>query len=376
MPVVITPVYPVYGETVTLAVDNLTGNMAGYYVNASPERSVQQAGFLNRRLDGGDRIDTPTDDEPYDPGADITKLQEMLDSDALTDSFVPDASGEYEFTAYELRKVRGIPSYPGDPAGEIVQDLVIAQSNSVWVGEYMDLPLVTADGDGADLRLQVNDATVRAATLVNHRTNSAAVASAQTAVTNALAACIGIPAGTIGADLLAAVNDLRAKAVLHFAEGPNVHVAADATNVINRSGATDEQGAITLLNEVRENYVAHALDSPAVGSPGAWHYNTTDDLENLPLAAAATSIADATVLCADLRLRGYARHRLTVNPGTPPICHDALSGAPTALAVAATDLDNVVVAFFDALISTGNSAQDNENQGEVTLRSTFGFSRV
>ena len=367
MAIVISPLYPVAGETVTLSLDNDTGNETGYYIDNSPARSDIEAGFLSTRISSGSRVGDDEDDTSGLTEFDSTKFQEMIDAGVLSSTFVPDAAGEYEFVAHEVRKVTGIPSYPGDPSGAIVQEVILTQSTSIYVGEYVDLPIVTAAGDGADLRLQINNSTVRAATLENHRSDRSVVAAKQAAVLAALNACVGITAAAIGTDLATGANDLLTEYELHRAIGGAgiVHVLADATNVATISAATSPEGALLLLNHLRTIVVSHTQTSTAAGG-GAWH--TVDDLINTPLAAAAVDVSTATVLSADLRERVYERHRVQI---AAPATH-LTADAGSALA-APSVMDNVITAFLDALVLDGNTAQDNENQGEVDLRAKYGF---
>jgi hypothetical protein len=372
MAIVISPLYPVAGDTVTLSLDNETGTEHGFYLSSSPTQSEIDDGFLSMRMSSGLRIDSGDDDESGLLEFDATRLQSMIDAGVLSAEFTPDASGEYTFVAYETRKVHGVPAYPGDPNGEVVQQLITTQSTTIYVGEYVDLPLVTKTGDGATLRLQVNNDTVRAATLVNHRTTNAEVAAQQTTVTAALTACAGVTVAAVGADLVTAVNDLKTQYEAHAAEGPaSIHLVVDTWNTLSTSTATDQQGAILLLNDLRDTLLHHLLDSTQSGH--LWHYGPADDLENHPLAAQASTLQEATVLCADLRLRSYDRHR--VADGTPPpTVHTPEDTTNTVMA--ATKLDDVIVAFFDALVSNSNTAQDGENQGEVDLRAFYGFTRI
>jgi hypothetical protein len=369
MAITITPAYPVVGDELVLTVSNPRGNEYVFFVSTLPTVSEVLAGMLFDSF-GNDRPDEGL--TQY-----TTKLQTVIDNDGISTRFSPDASGSYTFIAYETRHVQGIPAYPGDPRGAIVQNLVLTQTNAIYVGELMDLHLLTADGDGATLRLQVNNDTVRAASLVDPRSEAAAVAVKQTTVVAALAACVAVTVSNVGTDLIAAVNDLRAKYEAHrvlVGAPPVVHILADSDNVVRYSAASDTDGAILLLNDVRDKLARHLLDSTSSGH--AWHTGTLDDLQNLPLAPSATDRATAAVLCADLRWRAYNRHRLA-NATTPtdPRVHIGADTTNT-LATAVTVMDTVIVTFFDALISLANAAQDGENQGEVGLRAEHGFTRA
>ena len=372
MAIVISPLYPVAGDTVTLSLNNDTGNETGYYIDNSPARSDIEAGFLSTRISSGLRVGDDEDDTSGLTEFDNTKFQEMIDAGVLGSTFVPDAAGEYEFVAHELRKVPGIPSYPGDPSGAIVQKFILTQSTSIYVGEYMDLPIITTEGDGAELRFQVNNATVRSAELVNHRSDGAVVAAKQAAVVAALAACVDVAVASVGTDLVTATNDLMTQYEAHCLEGPaNIHQVEDTWNTLSQGVSTDGSGAIILLNDLRETIRHHLLDSTQSGH--LWHYGPADDLENHPLVGPATTVREATVLCADLRLRSYDRHR--VADGTPPPTVHTPEDAVNDV-MASTKLDDVIVAFLDALVLDGNTAQDNENQGEVDLRAKYGFTRL
>lgn len=367
MAITILPLYPVVGDEVVLTVDNPTGNEYVFFVSTKPTVSEVLAGML---------FDSFAGDRPEDGLTQYTtKLQTVIDNDGVSTRFFPDASGVYTFIAYETRKILGVPAYPGDPRGAIVQDLVVTQSTAIYVGELMDVELLTADNDGATLRLQVNNDTIRGAWLFNPRSEKATVAAKQTAVTAALTACAGVVVGTVGTDLVTAVNDLRVQYEAHrvraAAAPPNVHILADSTNVVTLSAATDENGAVMLLNDICDKFVRHARDSTNSGH--AWHANTLDDLKNHPLAPKAVDRATATVLCADLRWRAYNNHRLAT-AASPPNVHTA-ADTVDALTVAASKIDDVIVAFFGALISLANVPRDGENTGEIGLRSEYGFTR-
>lgn len=370
MAITITPQYPVAGEALTISVDNPTGNEIVFFVSTMPTVSEVLAGMI---------FDGYGNDRPGDGLTQrTTKLQTVIDNDGVSASFTPDVSGVYTLIAYETRKIQGIPAFPGDPNGAIVQELSTTQTNAIYVGELVDLPLLTAGGDGATLRFQVNNATIRGASLVDHRSTAASVAAAQTAVTAALTACVGVAVASVGTDLVTAVNDLRVQYEAHRVRvagaPPNVHIAADTTNVTTRSAATDQIGAMTLLDDIYAKLIAHMQNSSSSGA--AWHAGSLDDLENMPLAPQCYNLATATVLCADLRFRAYNEHR-RASIGPPlitPAVHTA-EDTVNVLTVAASKLDDVIVAFFNALAAATATAKYGENQGEIDLLTKHGFAR-
>ena len=353
MAIVPTPTYPISGDTVSLAIDVPVGNTTVLELTVVPDDSTI----------------APTVQERVQTGR---KIQDAVDDESASEAFTPDQPGAYTWRAYEYASSPGSPAFPGDPAGEATDVLVANQSTTIYVGALMDLPLVTVEGDGADLRLQVNDGTVRAASLQNFRTNNAQSAAEQTAVVAALAALVGTSVSTIGANLETAIIALHGAYTAHIADAATVHIAADGVNTLSLSEPSDHDGAILVLNEISLKYRAHATGS---SSGAGWHRESLDDLENLPVAAEATDKASATVLYADLAYRGYARHLDAADtPAMDPEVHD--NADTTNTIAAATLLDAVIRDFFDALVGITQTAQRGENSGDIQATILYGFVRA
>ena len=239
----------------------------------------------------------------------------------------------------------------------------------------MDLPVNTEAADGAVLRLQVNDNTVATADLVDPLNEKSRVAALQPAVVVAIDALVGSSIAALGPDLVVSVNELRTAYEGHRVEkvilGPGVHMIEDAVNTVSLSLVTSQQGAIELLNDIRAQLTAHMRTSSNSSSP--WHFNLADDLDNLPLAAQANSLATATVLASDLRFRVHERHRVQDDDttGGPPVHdeEDTVNVIPTS----ATPLELAIVEFLDALAAVDPVAPPNESEGAQDAAHRYGF---
>lgn len=125
---------------------------------------------------------------------------------------------------------------------------------------------------------------------------------------------------TYTADLVALVNELKSDYNTHRTSTV-FHVAADSTNVVASSNATDLATAITLVNEIKVDFNAHLTQSGV---------HQSDDLVDAVTVADATTLQTAVTLAHALK-DAYNAH--LVNLGT----HGHDDSANPTTAAAATD---------------------------------------
>lgn len=357
MALVIAPAYPLPGELVTISDSSTIGDVQVIELTSAPSASTMELGFLLRG----------TDQRPTTPLA-------IADNDWQTDAVAFDEPGEYGVTVYDLRQWSGAPSFAGDPGGELYHELIATYSSTLNVAAEVTLPLLTAGGVGATLQLAICNETVRAASLIDATTEAARVATLDSSVTAALTSLVGDAVSSMGTDLQTGVNDLRAKYEAHriLTGGPvfGVHVVADNTNAARTGDADSQEGAIALLNILRSLIISHLRNSSAQSLGTRWHQLNEDDLKNLPLTGSATTLAAATVLSADLRERCYERHRIQkANPASH------INDDTTNVLAAPSDLDALIVAYFDALAVVNPAAVAGEPEGAVDAEHMYGFVR-
>ncbi|MBU1028533.1 MAG: hypothetical protein KKF48_05805 [Nanoarchaeota archaeon] len=356
MALVVTPLYPLEGEEVTLSLTATTGNVVVYQITAVPSASAVATGLVLTDVPSSE--ETPTD------------ATDAIERGYNTDTFTPDVAGEYSITAYDMLEMLGSPSYPGDPSGDHVYLLQATQTGTVYVGVAMDLPILTGDGRGGTLQLNVVDETIRAADIVNTTDEWARVAVLGAGVQANLAALVGVAVNTIGNDLPTAVNNLLTNYEAHriLTAGP-VHVGRDDTNVVLRTVAHSVEGAVVLLNALYDAIVGHM--ELGTMSPIDWHAVGEDDYANLPVAARAATLASATVLCADLRERCYESHRIQCVASVAPHCH-GIADVVNVL-TAPTALDNIITIYLDELATDAPVAIAGESEGAADARQRYGF---
>lgn len=349
MSLVVTPTYPVAGESCTLSLTSATGTERVYQLTSKPSASALELGFLTTTLDGA----TPAP----------TSSRQVLDLECQTDAFGPDVAGEYGITAYDFRHVVGTPSYPGDPAGDVRHELVATQTGTVNVGDYTDLPIRTTWGGGATLRLTVCDDTVVAAELIDPLDEHSRVAALESGVVAALAALVGVAVASVGTELIAGTNDLRAKYEAHRVVAPAVHSAADNVHPVGQDAAYSQVGAFALLNALRRAYLGHATED----SGHAWHL--VEDHSSLPVAPESFDLASAWLLMADLRERCFEVHRTLTAPAIPA----SHVGADAANALtAALPLDTAVALYLSELAKAAPTAAPGESDGILLLSAMVG----
>jgi len=345
-----TPTYPTVGESTTFSESSQVGEVLIVELLTAPDASTQTLGYQL----------IATDETP-------STIFEIAAGDYQATAFTFDASGEYTMKLYDLRRWDGSPQFDGDSGGDEYFELLAVYDRTALISSKIELNLYSAGGEGVTLQLTVNHNTIRASELLNPTTEKAKVAALESTVLTPLAALVTSSVTGMNPGLMDAIADLHAKYESHRVEvgGGPVHLAADATNVLRLTPADSLEGAIINLNEIREELLEHMKDGSAATVP--WH--TEDDLKNLPIAAQATSLGEATVLLSDLRLRGYARHQVqTANP----TAHGAAGGF--ALATAAGLLDDLIVAYFDAIV-VEDTKVNGEPEGAIDALHQFGFTK-
>jgi hypothetical protein len=350
MAVSTTPTNPVVDESVVITESALIGETSVIEITSRPSLSTKELTYLTLDVE-----EVPND------------IFEIVEAGIQTDTTTFDEAGEYGVTIYDIRVYDGAPSFPDDQSQKWYQ-LIASYTGTVYVSALMILPMLSELGDGATLQLAINNNTVRAATIVDATTEAARVAALQATVTAPLAALVGVTVASIGDTLQANVNDLRGNYEAHrVLVAGAVHAAADTTNVSTYTDSTSVEGAILVLNDIRDKLLKHMQDSSTAAVP--WH--TNDDLKNLPIAAAASDLGTATVLSADLRERAYELHRLQI---AAPIVHGAADGGNALKAPGL--VDNTIVAYFDALVVENPAVVAGEPDGAIDAEHRFGMQRT
>lgn len=339
MTITFSPTSPVADEVVTLASSAAGGSTTRWRLTTAPASSALATGFLQ--------------------APDGTYLS----------TFTPDVAGEYGFTAYGYYRFNGRPRYAGDPAGESRDQLAGSESGTVHVCALADLPVRTATGEGATLRLTVRNETVVAAEFVEPTSEAARIATLTTAVVAALAALVDVETDELGTDPQSGANDLRGNYEAHRVHAG--HYSDDTISVVGAVDAASNAAAIVLINELHDRITAH--QKQARSSDGKHIHSQVlldvvyarDDTAYLPVTGKAATLAGAYVLLCDIRIRVYERHRTLLNTHSTA---DSTNTLTTAL-----PLDTVVAAYLDALVDPEPNAAAGEVEGAFDLSRMFGF---
>jgi hypothetical protein len=337
-----TPVYPIPDDVVTLVgTTGQVGTSVDFELTSIPDESALTLGRLRNN------------------------------SDELIATFTPDQPGEYGFTIYDYRDTGFAPArWRDDITAQRGKRLLSTSTGTVYVGEAVDLPIVTLLGHGATLRLTIVNETVRVATLVNPLTELSRVVCLDSTLTSPLAALVGVTVANLGNDLVTAVAELVAKFQAHrILITASVHSMADSVNAMLRSYSStysSQAYAIAQLNEVRERIESHARTG---SSGGGWHRN--DDTKNTFLVGPASDLASAYVLFADAGFRVYERHRVLI---ANPDAHGAADATNTL--TAASVLTLFIVAFLDAIAIVDPSPPAGESEGAADAAHRYGFKRA
>ncbi len=374
MTVSTTPTYPLAGAEVTLATSLAADTTVVWALTSAPVTSALTTGFL--KLAKGFKLGSPTDDASGQQLADAlgepTGATDVARLRLQTAFFTPDVPGPYTFTAFLVRHRPGIPAFLGDSAGDERFELVGSDAGTVHVGGVVDLPVVTAQGDGAILRLQVNNSTVSVASLVEPHNEKSRVATEQATVISGLTALVGQAINAIGPNVATAITELRTKYEAHRVSsgGGGAHGSPDGINTVPRTGADSIAGALSLAGALFDAIGAHLTSGSTVAAP--WHADAMgtphDDFKNLAITAKPSTLAELTVAQADLRYRVYERHRVLV---ASPAAH--VNADNTNALGAATLLDAAIVAYLDALAIENPTAPAREAEGVNDAEHLYGF---
>lgn len=406
MTITYTPQYPVSSETVSLAMTGAIGTAFAFELTAVPSESSLGLGLLlNEQV----------------PGATVpTSPLLAANSDLVRDNFVPDAAGEYSFIGYDMRQVVGVPSFQNDPSAVPRYELLGKQTGTVSVGTLMELPVVTTDGHGGDLQIRVVDSYIRAASIVNHRSDIGRIASLEGDVLTALDAVIDQDIDSASTDFLEALRDLRLQyngepaalpspIVGHRNYGANVHKEVDSVNALDGGVPFSLKYAVKLVNEVRVKLIGHFEDSIkyaveiAAGPPpqydSFWHFTSantstlTPDYEDnpgvdstcTPVIGSADDLPSAAVLLCDLRIRSYSRHLMLGHNASSShkwLSRDRMSlphgrdlDTLHFLTVSPSMIDDIIVSYLDSIIrmDSGFSPPVAEGAGIADMAHKYGF---
>ena len=327
------PTYPVVGDTVTLSLSGASGSTARFEVTSVPAASSTVLGLLE------------------------------------DDSFTPDVDGAYGFALYDESTTYGVADYDGSATSGTRTILVASGTATLYVGTALDLPVVTATGDGGTLRLVVHNTTVRAASFSSTTTEVGRLAALDSTVLTKLAALVDVAATSVADDLPTGATTLRTKMIAHFADATE-HVNADTINTLLRYQATSDAYTIDLVNEEYDRLRGHTQQ----GSLGA-RIHANDDGSSTMVTARALTIGAAFVTWSDIAYRVYERHRVLGSGATPAI-HATADGDTTNTMPTGAPLTQFVVAYLDALATNAPAAVTGENTGALNLAHKFGFRKA
>lgn len=337
MAIAILPLYPTVGEETTISFTTSTSaTTARYRFTVVPDESALSVAAQAYFVDG---------------------------AGAYLDTFTPDVPGAYTISADLFRKVRGFSAFDGSPSGAAREEYKETQTAIVYVGGGFDLPVVTAQGHGATLRLVVHNGTVRAATLESPTSEIGRIAALQTTVTAALTALVGIAVSTF-AQTETLVEDLRANFGDHLTDTAGHHTGTDTVNTVTRERPYSTKSARTVVNAIYENVMGHFVQGT---TGGGWHAGG-DDTKNLPIVDKAKDDAAGYVVTCELR-RCFELHRVQI---AAPASH-AGAGDPTNVLSTADELESAVRLYLKELAAQTPSAPSGEQTAALYLMHRFGF---
>lgn len=407
MTITYTPQYPVSSETVSLAMTGAVGTAFAFELTAVPSESSLGLGLL-------------LDDQV--PGAIVpTSPLIAANSDLVKSDFIPDVAGEYSFIGYDMRQVVGVPSFQNDPSAVPRYELLGKQTGTVSVGTLMELPVVTTESHGGDLQLRVVNNYIRAAAIVNPRSDIGRIAALQGEVLTALSSVVNQHIDSASTNFLEALRDLRLQYSGEPAALPvpilghrnyflgDVHKEADSVNALDGGIPFSLKYAVKLVNEVRTKLIGHFEDSIkyaveiAAGPPPEydrfWHYTSANtsttfadygsnpgvDSTCTPVIGAADDLPSAVVLLCDLRLRSYSRHLLLghavvashkwLSRDNMSLPHGRKLDTEHSLTVPPSMIDDIIVSYLDSIIrmDSGFSPPVAEGAGIADMAHKYGF---
>lgn len=330
MTVSASPTYPLPAEEVTLSFTTTTAaTTARYYLTSVPDESALTTGFL---------VDA---------------------AGAYLDTFTPDVPGAYGIRADLWWKRIGVAQYDGDPAGGTRETFKESQTATIYVGDVLDLPIVTLLGHGVTVRLGIFNATCRTAEFALPLTDASRVAALDATALASLATCVDVAVTALDDTLTTSVTELRTRFEAHRVHSSHAG-GSDTVNVMAREAPYVQRTSRETLNEIHDRLLAHM-------TTGTWH--SYDDTKNLPLCGKAGDDGSAVVLCAELRFRVYELHRAQV---ASPASHSG-GGDGTALTTA-KPLAATIRDYLTALALT--TAPTGEQSGAVVAMNLFGFRRA
>lgn len=330
MTVTFDPEYPVAGDSVALTSDVGDASVTLFSLTSKPTDSALTLGQI------------------VDPQS------------VAVQAFTPDVPGRYEGIA--VNRIELCP----DPATGVILKTLSTTAWTLHVGRALDLPMIAVNGHSATLRIEVVQSSIRAASLVNMATDIARNAALDTTVAAAVAALVGETIASVDDDLMTGANSLRTAYEAHrvLTGGlPYVHQPADNTNITVTKAARDNQSAVQLVQDLATRITFHGR--PGI-LDGSWHPNGWDTENILAVAPRCQTVAEATVLLADLKERVYERHR-----GETTIAHGTADNTnfladPKKLTVA-------IVAYLDYISAADPTAPTGQSDGIGDAIAKFGF---
>jgi hypothetical protein len=263
-----------------------------------------------------------------------------------------DCSGDFQISNFEYFNFRG------------QHRLMSKGTSTISVGEYLELPIETVGGHNSTLRVLICGTVVRRAELVRATSDIARLAALDATVIAALAALEGVAVTGIDVDFVEDVRTLARKMGEHFIYATSHPAALDTTNTLLREPAYSVPTAIAALNEAATRLQAHR---EATLSGGLWH--SADDSKNtLQVAPSATTLAQAIVLKADLRVRSFTRHLAQILTPLVHVTTDALNGMDAPLT-----LPSAIAAYLDFVASHTITAASGEAEGVADAMASWGF---
>lgn len=279
-------------------------------------------------------------------------------------AFTPDIGGVYTVNVDEYRR---LPAYVNAADQNVpARDKLIGRTVlSVEVSKPIYLK-VHALGRGATLKMlaPVTGQFFTEVEFVDFLDDVSRVAALASAVVTDVTTLEATAIASAGPALATVVAELGTKYALHI---PDVayHASADAVNVVQYNSPLSERAIVASVNDLRDKLVLHMVQG---ASGGTWH--TIDDAANLPVAPKATDMGSAMVLFSDLSVRCYERHRVYLTGG---VHHGADS---TNTLTAATPLADLIAHYLDALVALAPSTPANELAAYVAARFKYGFSET
>lgn len=342
MTITASPAYPLAGETVTI----------------SQTFAISEADFVDASNVIVNILSVPPES--------TLATGVLVDDDGLPiATFVPDVPGDYELQSSAYSAYSTPALYGDDAASFETQTQEVNENITVSVGTRMDLPIRTIFGESMTLRLGVVDSTIRTAELLDPVGIVAADCIQSESVIAALEALIDETAATIGPALDGTLAIL-ANVYNDHREEAGVHESDDTTNVYVTTLPRSPQDDIRQVNMLRAMLSAHMLNASA--APVAWHLE--DDTANTPIVPAATTMAEAVVLYADLA-RCYEAHRLQISL---PSSH---ADPDTTNEIGDMDLLTLLLIEILAFIATTSpTPPDGVSAGRLQLAAQYGMKEV